>query len=535
MGAVASIAGLELKLVGPLQVLRGGREVALPASRKTRALLAFLAMERRPVRRDHLCELLWDLPDDPRGALRWSLSKLRPIVDDPGLRRLVAGPDAVQLNMTGASLDAETVSDAARRLPDLSLEELRRAAAIRGVFAEGLELPRCERFQAWLLLIREDVCRRQAALLAALAERGQDEEAVAAARGWVELLPFDGAARDTLVRLLEREGRHAEAEGQRRLALEKLEEGGVAIPPGLRRSVAVVPPLPALQPAPARTEQQIRFCTAADGIGLAWSQVGQGPPLVKTANWLNHLEHDWDSPVWRHWIDHLSSHRTLIRYDERGNGLSDWDAPELTFDSFVDDLASVADAAGLERFDLLGISQGCAVAVAYAVRHPGRIRRMVLYGGYAAGWRARGEGSELVRRTAMVTLMRDGWGQNNPAFRQVYTTLFFPDASQAEMDWFNELQRLSTSPANAERLSLAFGDIDVRPILTQVSVPTLVLHAREDAVVPYEVGRALATGIPDARFVTLDSRNHLLLGSEPAWARFTGAMEAFLEQTATVA
>ena len=250
---------------------------------------------------------------------------------------------------------------------------------------------------------------------------------------------------------------------------------------------------------------------------------------MKTANWLNHLEHDWDSPVWRHWIRHFVGYRRLIRYDERGNGLSDWNARDISFDAFVDDLASVVDAAGLDSFDLFGVSQGCSVAIAYAVRNPGRVRKLVLYGGYPTGWKVRATREEVETREAMITLTRTGWGRNNPAFRQLFTSLFFPDATAVEIEWFNELQRMSASPENAIRLQEAFGLIDVREYLPQVRVPTLVLHTDRDSVVPFSEGRRLATGIPGATFVQLDSRNHLILEHEPAWRRASEAIRAFLE------
>jgi pimeloyl-ACP methyl ester carboxylesterase len=232
--------------------------------------------------------------------------------------------------------------------------------------------------------------------------------------------------------------------------------------------------------------------------------------------------------VWRHWIEHFTQYRQLVRYDERGNGLSDWDAADISFEAFVDDLAAVVDAAGLDTFDLFGVSQGCAVSIAYAVRHPERVRRLVLYGGYAAGWRKRASPEEIATREAMLTLTRSGWGKNNPAFRQVFSTLFFPGAKHAEVEWFNELQRICVSPHNAIRLQEAFSIIDVRQLLAQVRSPTLVLHTSRDAVVPFDAGRELAARIPGAQFVALDSENHLLLEDEPAWTRATGVIREFL-------
>lgn len=274
-------------------------------------------------------------------------------------------------------------------------------------------------------------------------------------------------------------------------------------------------------------DQQVRHCTARDGTRLAWSAVGSGFPLVKTANWLNHIEFDWHSPVWRHWLRELTRENCLVRYDERGNGLSDWDTPELSFDAFVDDLETIIDAAGVDQFDLLGISQGAAVAIAYSLRHPGRIRRMVLLGGYAKGWALRLEGEDLARREAMVTLTRTGWGSDNPAYRQMFTSLYIPGGTAEQLGWWNELQRVSTSPLNAERLQRVLSTVDVTALLKQVTVPTLVAHARRDHVIPFEAGRQLADGILGSVFVELDSQNHVLLEHEPAWQHFLSVSREF--------
>ncbi len=276
-------------------------------------------------------------------------------------------------------------------------------------------------------------------------------------------------------------------------------------------------------------QQEIRFCTAPDGVGIAYATVGQGPPLVKTANWMNHLEYDWESPVWRHLLRELAGDHLLIRYDERGNGLSDWDAGDISFEAMVRDLETVVDAVGLERFPLLGISQGCAVSIAYAVRHPERVTRLVLHGGYATGWQIRGSESERVRRGAMMTLAREGWGQDNPAFRQMFTSLYLPDATPEQADAWNEMQRLTTSAENAVKLMSVFGEIDVHPLLPRVEAPTLVLHSRGDLPVPFEAGRELAASIPGASFVPLDSRNHLILEQEPAFEKFVEAVRNFIQ------
>ena len=282
--------------------------------------------------------------------------------------------------------------------------------------------------------------------------------------------------------------------------------------------------------APPLPRQKIRFATANDGTRLAWSEIGEGPPLIKTANWLNHLDFDFESPIWRSWLRELARDFRLIRYDERGNGLSDWDTPEISFDAFVDDLACVADAAGLAQFDLLGISQGASVAIAYALKHPERVRRIVLLGGYAAGWRSRGDNEEVARREAMLTLTELGWGQDNPAYRQLFTSFYVPGADSEQAQWFNDLQRRSTSPENAVKLMRAMSVIDVRGLLADVRHPTLVLHARGDQAIPLAEGERMAAGIPSARFVALDSRNHILLDNEPAFGRFLSETRSFLAE-----
>jgi len=287
---------------------------------------------------------------------------------------------------------------------------------------------------------------------------------------------------------------------------------------------------PDADPGGSAPQQEIRFCKAPDGVRIAFAISGAGPPVVKAANWMSHLEYEWQSPVWRHWIDGLSAEHTLIRYDERGNGLSDRNVEDLSFEAMLADLESVIDAAGLDRFALLGLSQGCALSVAYAVRHPERVRCMILYGGYVKGWRSRGEPHEIARRVALGTLMREGWGQDSDAFRQVFTSLFLPGGSREHMDWFNELHRVTVSPEMAERLHDAFGSIDVSGLLPRVRTPTLVLHARGDRACPFEAGRAFAADIPGARFVALDSTNHSLLAHEPAFARFLDEARGFLEE-----
>jgi len=276
-------------------------------------------------------------------------------------------------------------------------------------------------------------------------------------------------------------------------------------------------------------EQQIRFTRCGDGVRVAYAMAGQGPPLVKTANWLNHLEFDWRSPVWSHFMRELSRDHLLVRYDERGNGLSDWDVADLSLEAFVEDLECVVEAAGVERFALLGISQGCAVSVAYATRHPDRISRMVLHGGYALGWRLRSN-EEAAWREGLLEMIRTGWGRDVDSFRQVFAALYIPSGTPDQHRWWTDLQKVSASPENAARLFQTLGELDVRKLLPEVRVPTLVTHSRGDVVVPFESGRALAARIPGARFLPLASDNHLILEHEPAWPVWLAAVRSFLAE-----
>jgi class 3 adenylate cyclase/pimeloyl-ACP methyl ester carboxylesterase len=278
---------------------------------------------------------------------------------------------------------------------------------------------------------------------------------------------------------------------------------------------------------PAEKQQQINYCRTSDGVRLAWAKVGQGPPLVRTANWLTHLEYDWNYPVRRYVIEQLARNHTLIRYDARGSGLSDWDVDEVSLDAWVSDLETVIDAAGIERFALLGQSQGCAISIAYAVRHPERVTKLVFIGGFSRGG-ARRSPEERHQRKAMATLMRLGWGANESAFRQLFTSRMMPDASKEEADAFNELQRRTTSAECAARYLETVGNFDVDDLLGKIRVPTLVMHARGDLSVPFEEGRRMASAIPGARFVALQSNNHMLLPVEPAVGRFIEETELFL-------
>ena len=273
-------------------------------------------------------------------------------------------------------------------------------------------------------------------------------------------------------------------------------------------------------------EQEIGFCTTRDGVRIAYATIGSGPVLVKAPNWMTHLEYEWESPVWRHWWQELARDYTLIRFDQRGSGLSDWNIPEASFESWVSDLEAVIEATAVDRFALLGISQGGAVAVDYAVRHPEKVTRLILYGAYTRGRVKRGEPmSEL---EATQTLMRQGWGRDNPAYRMMFTSQFMPGATLEQMNWFNELQRISTNGENAARVQFIGSHIDVLDRLPHVKAPTLVLHATGDQRVGFNEGRQLASLIPNAHLVALESQNHLTLADEPAWEKLIANVRHFI-------
>jgi pimeloyl-ACP methyl ester carboxylesterase/DNA-binding CsgD family transcriptional regulator len=275
-------------------------------------------------------------------------------------------------------------------------------------------------------------------------------------------------------------------------------------------------------------KHETRFCKSFDGVGLAYAIDGNGPPVVKASNWMTHLDYERQSPVWRHWVRELSRGRTLIRFDERGCGLSDRQFEGTpTLDTFVGDLAAVVDAAGLERFTLLALSGGGAAAIAYAVQNPERVSRLVLYGTWARG-RYRRDAGEIERARLLGELIRVGWGGTVPAFRQVFSSMYIPSAGEEQKRWYDELQQASSSGETAARLWESRNRTDVTEMAASVAQPALVLHARRDAAVPYEEGRRLASLLPDARFVTLESDNHILQEAEPAWGVFLSEVRAFL-------
>ncbi len=277
--------------------------------------------------------------------------------------------------------------------------------------------------------------------------------------------------------------------------------------------------------------QQIRFCTSHDGARIAYAISGQGTPVVMSATWITHLEHQWRSPAWEPWLRHLSSRHTLIRYDSRGCGLSDRGVEHHAFEDWIRDFEHVVDAAGFPKVSLVGTCQGGPIAVEYAARHPERVDRLVLYGSYARGMARRpGSAEQVERARVLMDMLRLGWGDENHAFIRVWAGLFQADGDMAHVSSWSDLQRVSTSAELAARLAEISFNVDVQDSARRVRCPTLVVSAERDTLVPCDEGRRLANLIPGARFVSLDTRNHMLLADEPAWHRLVSEMEAFLEE-----
>jgi pimeloyl-ACP methyl ester carboxylesterase/DNA-binding CsgD family transcriptional regulator len=275
--------------------------------------------------------------------------------------------------------------------------------------------------------------------------------------------------------------------------------------------------------------QEIRFCTAFDNTRLAYAKVGQGPPLVKVGNWMSHLEYDWNSPVWQPWLEGWARFHTFYRYDPRGCGLSDWNVSDFSFDALISDLETVVDAAGLEQFDLFAMSQGGCVSIAYTARHPERVHKLIIYGGYLQGSLSANPPPEVLEEAEVrLKLLKLSWGSDRPEYRQVFTMSLIPEGTPEQFAWFNNLQLVSTSPTNAMEVQRMFNLVNVNEQAKTIQAPTLIIQAKHDAAVPFELGRQVAAQIPGAHFAILESKNHVLMRTEPAWQYFWKEFYRFL-------
>lgn len=519
-----------VELLGELRVTIDGttRGPSVWRRRDAVALVKLLALTPdHRMHRDRVLDLLW--PDVPPEEAAPRLHKAAYYA-----RQASAAPDAVVLRddlvslFPGREVDVDAEGWEVSAQAALDAED----AAIAARLVEQMPAQPLEQhlYEEWAIPTRDrlDLLRRRLLRMAGC---------------WEELLSLDATDEEAHLALM----RGHVASGDRAAALAQYERMDQALrrelgvgagEAAVRLRDEVIATMGALGPMTpeedARLGQRIAFCRTSDDVSIAYAITGvpsRAPALVKAANWLTHLDHDWHSPVWRHWLTDLSRSRELIRYDERGCGLSDWDLPreQMSFAGWVTDLETVIDARGGEPVDLLGISQGGAVAIAYAARHPDQVRRLVLYGAFARGRSVRADTEQDQQlNEAMLELARVGWGHDSPAFRQVFTTQFMPHASKELWDSFNELQKLTTSPENAAHYLTVSGSIDVVDLAREVAVPTLVLHARGEHRVPFNEGRLLATLIPGSRFVALESDNHILLADEPAWPAFVSEVDAFL-------
>ncbi len=290
------------------------------------------------------------------------------------------------------------------------------------------------------------------------------------------------------------------------------------------------PRLVTLESSPEKVdvpELEVQFFTASDGVRIAYTLGGSGPPIVRTIDWLNHLNFEWKNPFLRHWLSEIMRHNTLLRYDQRGTGLSDWDVKDFSYERSVQDFEELIEATGLDKFAMFGGCHGAAIATAYAAQHPERVTRLILNGAFVNGWPAPAAGSEE-QLDALLTIIRHGWGRDNPAFRQMWSTMFRPDADLEQMDWMNELQRIGASPENAARMLSQFPNFKMIDLLPAISCPTLVIHSRDDAAVPVQEGRLIAARIRNARYVELPSRSHLVAPGDPAWELFVEEFSRFM-------
>ncbi|WP_019064656.1 alpha/beta fold hydrolase [Streptomyces prunicolor] len=397
---------------------------------------------------------------------------------------------------------------------DLGRHQLCRAGESVHVEPRALDLLCC------LVAHRDRVVTKNELLDEVWGDRFVSEAALTTALRTARRAVGDTGSLQQVIRTVHRRGYQfvapAEAVGDSPSA-ESGQEGGVEPPP---------------IPAPTGVDRQtIRFCRAGDGTRIAYASVGSGLPLLKAANWMSHLDLEWTTPVWSHWLRGLARNRRLVRYDERGCGLSDWAVPSFTFDDWVDDLETVVDAVGLDRFPLLGVSQGGAVAVAYAVRHPERVSRLILAGAYARGRQVRAQNDVEREEAALdLDLARVGWLHQDAKFLRVFASQFLPEGTPQEWEEFITFQRQTTSPANGVRFLEEFARIDVSDIAHQVQCPTLIIHSRDDERVPVSQAGELAALIPDSRLVLLKSRSHLLTAFEPAWDEFLTHIDAFLAE-----
>ena len=566
---------MELRILGPLEALDEGLPIEVPQG-KPRLLLAVLAVHaNRVVSTDRLFESLWgnQPPVSAGNTLQTYVSHLRRTIEpdrtphQQGRIVLTRAPGYL-LSVDPDRIDARRFERLLGEARSVLRSAPNEAAAL---LRDALSLWRGEPLADFTFepFAQPEIARLTELRLAALEDRLDAELALgdhAALCGELAQLVGEHPLRERLTGLLMvalyRCGRQADAlRAYADLRSTLVEQLGICPSPAVVQFEQAIlrqepelewPPTTHVTPflrsvPPERTtgsglspvrrrgiDQQVRYCQSADGVRIAYAVAGDGPPLVKAATWLTHLRVEWASPIWSRRLQDLAMHRRLIRYDQRGCGLSDWDVADFSIDAWVDDLELVVEAAGVERFPLLGLSQGGAVAIAYAVRHPERVTHLVLCGAYCRGRLVRAT-TPHAREEATLDLdaARIGWRRDDDAYRQAFAAQFLPDGTREVWDAFNDLQRTATSIDNAVKFLDVFAHIDVSALAPNVRCPTLVLHSRDDLRVPDSQAREIAALISDSRLVLLDSANHVLLPEEPAWPVLLAELDHFLAGSGT--
>ncbi|MFG1497928.1 alpha/beta fold hydrolase [Saccharospirillum sp. HFRX-1] len=527
---VKTLGELELTGTWDDQILK------LPSSKRTRALLAYLAMTGRPHRRERLCEVFWKLPDDPRGALRWSLSKIRGLVNYGDVERLVADRERVSLLMDDIEIDVRSLA-LQIDMPTISTTRLKEISLqLKEPFLDGLDLADQELYQQWLSSERLAVKKLRIKVLSLLAQHPSLDqvEQLHWARSWEALDSYNPLAANRLLVSLDNLGLEQERLNLSERFAERFMKAGIPWD-GANDSdnEPVAAPSPAHKSArDLSPRQRIKFCTAADGVQLAHMSVGQGTPVVKAGSWMSSLAKDWDTPTWSPIYRALEEQHQFIRYDQRGCGLSDRQPGPFQYEDWVTDLETVVDANNLDRFALFGMSQGAAIAVDYAARHPERVSHLVLFGAFPVGWRHGKKGAiNTARETrAMIEMGMVGWEKDDPAILRLLSVLFMPTADVSEILWFTNYLRETTSREIARRSLYLIGDVDVTEQLAKVQAPTLVAHSLGDKTIPVSAGRDIVTAVPNAEFCALESQNHILLGREPATQDFIDMFLDFINR-----
>jgi DNA-binding SARP family transcriptional activator/pimeloyl-ACP methyl ester carboxylesterase len=545
---------MDFRLLGPVEVWDEDRRVPLGGPQQQALLVRLLLDVGRPVSAARLIEDLWGerQPLTAAKLVQVHVSQLRKVLPEGLLvtrgsgYALEADREALDLHrferLRGDGLAALAAGDAAR-----AATRLREALALwRGPaltdFREPFAAPEAARLEELRLACLEDRVDADLAL-------GRHADVAGELEALVRRHRLRERLREQLMLALYRAGRQAEALAAYQALRAALDETlGIAPSPAVQQlHVKILQQAPELLPAPPEQtapgsvargaagarDRGVSYATAADGARLAYAVHGRGSPLVRAATWLTDVELDWQSPVWRHWLEGLGEWRTVLRYDERGCGRSERELGHPCLDQWVGDLEAVIDDAGFEQVDLLGISQGGPIAVAYAARHPERVRRVVLYGAYLRGRRHRGDPLQARESAAFTALIRSGWGSASAGYRRVFTNLFLPRGTEEQMRWYDDVQRRTADGETVARLREARDDLDVTDLARRLTQPTLVLHATGDRVIPIAEGRLAAELIPGARFVELGSDNHILLAEERAWGMFLGTLHRFLEEDDT--